>query len=127
MTDLQKREVQTMRSAGASYGEIAAALNLSVSTVKSHLRRCKPESVCECCGKEVMQIKWRKHKRFCSDACRFKWWAAHRSELRKTAVRTVVCPACGKEFSVYADPKRKYCCHACYIADRFGGIKDARF
>lgn len=124
MTDLQKREIQTMRSNGASYGEIAAVLHISASTVKSYLRRSKPASVCECCGKEVTQVKGRKHKRFCSDTCRFKWWAEHRSEVRQNAVRTVVCPSCGKEFSVYGNLKRKYCCHACYITDRFGGGRD---
>lgn len=121
MTDLQKREIQTMRLGGASYGEIAVSMNISISTVKSHLRRSKTTSVCECCGKEVTQVKGRKHKRFCSDACRFKWWSEHRCEMHQSTVRMVICPSCGKNFSVYGNPKRKYCCHACYIADRFGG------
>lgn len=28
---------------------------------------------------------------------------------------------CGKNFIAYRNNKRKYCCHTCYIEDRYGG------
>lgn len=34
------------------------------------------------------------------------------------------CKYCGKSFSVYGNAHRKYCCHDCYIKDRFGDDSD---
>ena len=31
------------------------------------------------------------------------------------------CEKCGKKFISYGNKDRKYCCHECYIEDRFGG------
>jgi hypothetical protein len=32
----------------------------------------------------------------------------------------VWCASCGRMFEDYTRNHRKYCCHACYIQDRFG-------
>ena len=56
---------------------IAAVLDLSVNTVKSHIRRHpeRPNTLaCEYCGKPVLQNEGRKAKRFCSDKCRITYW-----------------------------------------------------
>ena len=34
----------------------------------------------------------------------------------------VYCKNCGVMFTVYGNKHRKYCCHECYINDRFGAI-----
>lgn len=117
MTDEQKQQIIALRRDGAGYGRIAARLQVSINTVKSAV------SVCEQCGKPIEQNPGRKRKRFCCDACRNKWWNAHLELVKRKAVYTYICPACGKEFTVYGNSHRKFCSHACYIAYRFGGVR----
>lgn len=78
---------------------------------------------CSQCGKEVAQAPGRKKKKFCSDACRSKWWAAHPEQIRHKSNRTINCAFCGKAFQVHGGQKRKYCSHNCYIKDRFSEKK----
>ena len=105
--------IGNMRLQGKSAGAIAAALGLSVNTVKSYLRR-HPDMgcthFCPQCGKPVMQAEGRKEKKFCSDQCRSRWWNSHPSEINKKAYYRLVCHQCGKEFEVYGNSRRKYCC-----------------
>ena len=119
--------IGNMRLQGKSAGAIAAALGLSVNTVKSYLRR-HPDMgcthFCPQCGKPVMQAEGRKEKKFCSDKCRNKWWIAHLDKVDRRVIREVTCAGCGKTFSVYGQAARKYCSHACYIRHRFGGGAD---
>ena len=119
--------IGNMRLQGKSAGVIAAALGLSVNTVKSYLRR-HPDMgcthFCPQCGKPVMQAEGRKEKKFCSDKCRNKWWNAHLDKVDRRVIREVTCAGCGKTFSVYGQAARKYCSHACYIRHRFGGGAD---
>ena len=122
MTEEQKTAIQDLRSKGEGYKKIAQTLGLSENTIKSFCRRVNAPKAeptaevdaCECCGKPIEQVAGRKHKRFCSDACRRKWWNSHTGLMKENAV----CVRCGKPFHGRAG--RKYCCHACYIADRFG-------
>ena len=130
MTENQQKEIKALRQAGLGYKKIAAALSMSESTIKSFCRRTQAPKVdlepvpegdtCECCGKSIMQIAGRKHKRFCSDVCRRKWWNSHLQLVKRKAVYRLKCQHCGREFEVYGNRHRKYCCHACYIAERFG-------
>ncbi len=126
MTNEERQRIMSLRRDGVGYGEIAGKLHISVNTVKSFCRRHgltadARASVCEQCGRPVSQNPGRKRKRFCSDACRNKWWNAHLDLVKRKANYVLSCPNCGKEFSVYGNRKRKYCCHACYISYRFGG------
>ena len=126
MTDEQKQKLILLRRSGDGYGQIATALGISINTVKSFCRRHGlaaevKGSVCEQCGKAVSQNPGRKRKRFCCDACRNKWWNSHLELVKRKAVYTFTCPGCGKEFSIYGNSHRKFCCHECYIAYRFGG------
>ena len=65
-------------------------------------------------------VEKKKRKVFCSAECRVRWWNAHPYMVNQKAVYHFVCAYCGKEFTAYGNNKRKYCCHACYIKDRFG-------
>ena len=129
MTEEQKAAIQDLRSKGEGYKKIAQTLEVSENTVKSFCRRTpKPEptpegDICECCGKPIEQTAGRKRKRFCSDACRRKWWNSHLHLVQRKAVYRLRCRHCGREFEIYGNSHRKYCCHACYIAERFGGRK----
>lgn len=138
MNDMQKSQIINMRADGIGYRAIAKELDISENTIKSFCRRnnlTKTESVvvvtiperasekviCKNCGKIVPQNDKRKKKQFCSDKCRMAWWNSHREEVHHKKITTVVCPGCNKKFQVYGNTDRKYCSHACYIIDRFGG------
>lgn len=138
MNDMQKSQIINMRADGIGYRAIAKELDISENTIKSFCRRnnlAKAESVavsatpsekviCKNCGKAVPQNDKRKKKQFCSDKCRMAWWNSHREEVHHKNITTKVCPGCNRKFQVYGNADRKYCSHACYITDRFGGGSD---
>lgn len=141
MNDMQKSKIINMRAEGFGYRLIAKELDISENTIKSFCRRNNltrsdqivPTSMpnhpiekvlCKNCGKAVPQNDKRKKKQFCSDKCRMTWWNSHREEVHHKNIVTKVCPGCKNEFQVYGKTDRKYCSHACYITDRFGGGKD---
>ena len=134
MTDQQKEEIIKLRRLNYGYKTIANKLGLSIDTVKSHCKRHNimkgiPPSdstsqghFCLQCGKPILQDPKRKEKKYCSDACRNKWWNSHTDLIKQKSGRTVVCAKCGKEFYVNMQSNRKYCSHECYIDDRFHGV-----
>ncbi len=137
MNDKERQQIQALRKENKSYGAIAQVLGLSVNTVKTYCRnhdlggvavevKYKPGETrpCAYCGSPVKQNPKRKEKRFCSDFCRTRWWSSHLYEVKRKAYYERECPSCHKIFMVYGNKVQKYCCHACYIKDRFGG--DAR-
>ena len=129
MTVAEKNYIIRYRQMGKSCTEIARALVLSVNTVKSFCQRSgiapigqatgtsPEETLCLCCGEKIKLQPHRKPKRFCSDACRLRWWHAHR-DMEKSAVDRR-CLSCGRAFR--SSREQKYCSHACYIEARFGG------
>lgn len=119
MTKEQKEKIMDLRCKGYGYVKIAQDLHLSANTVKSFCYRnsidtMNADNVCQECGVALVQIKGRRAKKFCSDACRIKWWNNHTDMMKANAV----CPHCGKSF--HGRTGRKFCSHACYIAERFG-------
>ena len=69
MTDVQKADIIRLRSEGQSFGKIAAALELSVNTVKSFCSRNKHSRLCYCCGTPIIQPPHTRQKKFCSNRC----------------------------------------------------------
>ncbi len=133
MTESQRTLVTGLRRNGMGYKTIARKVGVSVNTVKSYCRRheeaCRREQhepeeyFCQQCGAPVVQNPGRKRKKFCSDRCRNKWWNSHLDLVKRKANHQTICHFCGREFTVYGKVHRKYCSHACYIKDRFGGGK----
>ena len=133
MTIDEKRMLTTYRQQGLGYKKIAQLMGLSVNTVKTYCKRNalggktaaddqhSIGKVCKCCGAPLYQTPGQKPRLFCSDACRTKWWNAHPEQVKHRSDRQVICGHCGKTFSVNQNSTRKYCSHACYIADRFHG------
>lgn len=135
MTYEERKQIGEMRAAGMSYNRIADALHLSLGSVKSHCQRhglgadrspkeAKPAgptvslplpttTPCEQCGSPVRQNPGRKHRRFCSDACRLAWWSAHRGEMRRKTMHDFTCAYCGIPFSRYGVSNRSYCSRSC--------------
>lgn len=132
MTDQQKEQAIRFRTAGWSYGEIAKNLVLSVNTVKSFFQRQgipaiapdqqKPiAGICPQCGKPLLSQTHTKPRRFCSDACRMAWWKTHKQQVTRKVFYSFTCAHCGITFISFGNKHRKFCSHACYIAERFGG------
>ena len=138
MDGFQKEQIRNLRREGMSYAKIAKEVDVSRDAVISFCRRNglqeikKPipvvntdaADVCRECGKPLIQVDGMKRRVFCSKECRVKWWKEHPERLNQKAVYQYTCPHCGKPFSAYGNSKRKYCSHACYISDRFGGGAD---
>ena len=132
MTEIQKHQIHEMRRLGCTYRHIASSLSLHSGTVKTYCVRAVkkglvtppdpvPDSLCKQCGKAVEQIPKRKKKIFCSKVCSQKWWNSHIYMVDRSskALYHFTCPTCGKEFSAYGNPNRKYCSHECYINARY--------
>ena len=138
MDGFQKEQIRNLRREGMSYAKIAKQVDVSRDAVISFCRRNglqeikKPipvvntdaADVCRECGKPLIQLDGMQRRVFCSKECRVKWWKEHPERLNQKAVYQYTCPHCGKPFSAYGNSKRKYCSHACYISDRFGGGAD---
>jgi IS30 family transposase len=139
MTDIQKRNIQDMRSQGVAYSQIADSLGISVNTVKSFCRRNnltvsnasndtgneENKEQCKQCGKKLIQTPKAKPKTFCCDKCRFDWWNKQKNKTNRRSVHRLACEYCNRDFGSH-DKKRKYCRHDCYIAARFGsGAREA--
>lgn len=133
MTEEQKNSIIKYRNSGLGYGAIAKEAGLTKDAVVAFCRRNgltgnmtgkAPEgtgSHCKECGAALVQAEGMKTRLFCCAECRKKWWKEHPENLNKKAVYTFICAGCGREFTAYGNSGRKYCSHACYIKDRFGG------
>lgn len=122
MTKHEIEILNIMRSRGKTATDIALALQVSVNTVRSYIRRHPPEDAvrirCRRCGKPILQVKGRKAKYFCSDRCRNAWWNAHPEQVQRKAYYRLTCEYCGKEFVSYGNRNRKYCSRLCYADAR---------
>lgn len=133
MTNEQKMIINALQAKGFGYKKIATETGISPNTVKSYIRRRNagetvPGSAtegdihyCRTCGKPVPQNEGRKEKKFCCDACRYKFWNSHPELITRKAIYYFTCQACGNDFSAYGKRDRKYCSHACYVKARYGG------
>ncbi|QRN84827.1 RNA polymerase subunit sigma-70 [Clostridia bacterium] len=137
MTESQIRRIRERREEGDSYASIARELSLSANTVKSYCQRnkiVKPTRImepsakkkgetCVNCKKPLEPGLTGRPKRFCSEGCRRAWWEDHPEESKKKAYYTVICKECGIPFESYGNKNRKFCCHACFIKNRFERMK----
>ena len=145
MTDIQAKQIREFRIKGVGYKAIASVLGLSRDVVrnycKSHgldglavevvanMEEPVPQgNICPGCGKAVKQPSMGRKRKFCSEACRRGWWAAHpeRSQKNETAFYEKNCAYCGKQFIVYGNKNRRYCSHDCYVYDRFWREEEGR-
>lgn len=128
MTEKQKLQIRYYRQEGYGYTAIAHKLGISINTVKTHCRRSgltgiaskKQYTFCCHCDKMLDEATKKTGQRFCSEQCRRAWWKEHPELVIRKAYYSMTCAHCGEVFRSYGNKNRKYCCHACYIAARFG-------
>ena len=135
MTNEQRMRIADMRHQGCGYTAIANAVGLSKDSVKAFCRThglagVKAEPIipegnasdfCLNCGSPLTQVPGAKRKKFCNPTCRQSWWNVHPDQVKRKALYSFLCPACGKPFTSYGNDHRKYCSRACYINARFKG------
>ena len=134
MTNTQKNQITELRNRGYGYATIANATGIKKDTIAAFCRKnglagtkasntriTLSSDACLCCGTPIQQKSGKKRRKFCSSDCRVKWWNSHPEKVKRKAVYSFICAFCGKEFTAYGNANRKYCCHKCYVADRFGG------
>jgi hypothetical protein len=125
MTNEQQEYISALRQQGYGYIRIGRLLGISDNTVRSFCRRNERGEntkaavfTCKQCGKQIKAITRRKPKKFCSDSCRVSWWNSHLECVNRKAIYHFNCQHCSNPFSAYGNRSRKYCSHACYIAER---------
>lgn len=139
VTAYQERRIRELRRRGIGYRTIAAELGITRDTVRNfctahELNGIAAEqihsvrNVCPCCGGIILQPTRGRRRRFCSDICCRKWWTAHPDAIRHTpdSQHRITCAYCGKVFIAYGNTNRRYCCHNCYIRDRFWRAEEDR-
>jgi len=131
MTGIQAQAILELRRRGCTYADIATHVGGSVNTVKSYclrnertLQALTAKEICKHCGVPLAQRPKMKQRSFCSDRCRYAWWAAHRDLLKRKAVYRFTCPHCGCNFKAYGNNHRKYCSKACAYEARRGNRND---
>ena len=140
MNTTQKEQIRLLRLQGIGYSKIAQSLGLSDNTVKSFCKRnnlggvaavpvnnsVTEQRFCKNCGIPLSQNKGSKPKKFCCDECRTAWWNSHLDTVNKKAVYSIVCTHCNKAFESYGNKNRSFCCHPCYVAERFGKVQSQK-
>lgn len=123
LSETDKRKIMELKVKGFGYRHIAKQLQLNQDSVKSFIRRHGNDAkyvtslgLCMHCGSPLVQTPGKKAKKFCSDACRMKWWAEHSEQLDRT-MHTNKCAYCGQNFQT-ARKSQKFCCRACYAGAR---------
>ena len=119
MTEKEKNHIIELRQNGKTYAEISKATGLTVGGIKAFMSRYKKntlktstENHCIYCGRKFPKRQKTKPFKFCSPACRHKWWVVNNEY-------TSFCIACGRQFQT-KHKNQKYCSHSCYISDRYG-------
>ena len=120
MTDQERTRIKELRASGMSYKAIADETGTSLGSIKMFFKRDKEDETpvprCEQCHRLLRVDVVRSQRRFCSDACRVKWWSDHPERMEGHRFK---CLRCGKLF--YSRKPAKYCSRACYYVSRRGG------
>lgn len=133
MTAEQKMRVTQLRENGIAISKIADMLGLTRDAVKSYcsrhniLSKTDGESsvdLCPCCFQVLTHTPKHKKKKFCSTACKQKWWSAHRYMIKHKITVSCTCKYCGAEYQRLPSSTQKFCNQRCYFAYRYGGERE---
>lgn len=139
MKEEQEKQIIKMRKSGLGFTAIASRLQLSKIAVRAfckaqglmkmsspnlEMNKNNPDS-CRNCSKKLKHTNRNMKRQFCSDRCRMDWWNTHPNKVKRKAFYLFTCAYCDDEFISYGNAKRKYCCHECYINDRYFAEKNS--
>lgn len=132
MDNFQRDQIRKLRSQGLGYRIIGKMVGLTRDSVRNYCKRnpdlfgygkavkqmledkISDQSKClECQNNFELNHKGRT-KKFCSDSCRRKNWVTQHPEKADSHV----CELCGKTFTAYGSPTRKYCSRTCARTSR---------
>ncbi|MBE6946227.1 MAG: hypothetical protein E7459_09090 [Ruminococcaceae bacterium] len=123
LSEHEKQMIIVLKLKGYGSKRIAGQLGLNPSAVKTFIHRHGDDTtytaalgLCPCCGVPLVQTPGARAKKYCSDACRLKWWAQHQDQMDRT-LYTITCIQCGRSFET-ANPRRKFCGRSCYAESR---------
>lgn len=121
MTSAQIEQVIRLQEAGKGYRTIASELGLSINSVKSWCRRHPVEETpvngCKQCSAPLIQFPGKRKRFYCSDRCRYLWWAAHPECGGHRVEYKHVCRYCGAEFTNNRKAA-EYCGRSCFAKAR---------
>jgi len=121
MNAQDKLAILSLRGKGLTFAQIGTKLDMPPNTVKSICRReAEKKKRCRNCRQPLTQNGEGRPRAFCCDGCRILWWQKHPELIDRKAYYQLTCSGCGRRFDSYGHKERKYCCHQCYIGDRFG-------
>ena len=121
MTKQDILTILSLRGKGLTFAQIGARLDISTNTIKSVCRReAEKKKRCRNCRSPIAQNREGRPRAFCCDQCRAVWWKKHPELVNRKAYYRLTCKGCRQCFDSYGHKERKYCCHRCYIVDRFG-------
>lgn len=137
MTREMMEQIEELRLKGLGYKSIGLVVGTSrenvryyckkhgldgdLSAVRARYEERNTPDRCKNCGKRIDRNPHSGKKLFCGDECRREWWKNHQNEARRSSKAFYVfeCAYCKRQFTAYGNQFRKYCCHECYIQDRF--------
>ena len=122
MTEAQKNEAVKMFQAGRSYKEIGEQIGTTPGSVKQFFYRRRKQPVAYICVQCHQPIKLFRNKphRFCSYACRMKWWLHHPEAYSNKEQHCFRCKICGKSFYSRRNIA-SFCSRSCYYESRRKG------
>lgn len=142
MTEEQALQVRELRSQGTGYKTIAGLVGISRDSVRYYCQRhglggirivyeanlkdrISDGLACAYCGGPLKREHTGRPRKFCSEACRRRYWKIHRNQLGVSdkKVYAMECPYCHKIFEAYGSRRKKFCCHEHYVLYRFGHDK----
>ena len=138
MTQEMQKQIEELRLKGLGYKSVATVVGTTKENVRYYCKthglmgkadlaalnfeehKKNPEH-CKHCGGKIDRNPRSGLKLYCSEQCRRAWWKENndKSNHSKQAMYELECHYCKREFKSYGNENRKYCCHDCYIKDRF--------
>ena len=74
MTNQEKARIVELKNNGESYASISRIMGVNESTVKTIYSRWKNNSRCLYCGKNLIQTRGHRQKKYCSNVCKDAFW-----------------------------------------------------
>lgn len=134
MSEQEKQYIVKQRAMGKSFVQIGRELGRGESSVRyvfNHImdEETKADEViptaflgtgtsgtpkCRYCGREFMRPAMGGKQLFCSARCRNAWG----NEQKRRTPYSRVCEQCGREFTAFGNPHKRFCSRKCFADSR---------